>query len=884
MPLPYDPSRRGSIGGGPAGSPPQPNQQGLHALAAMSQMATDTSKGSHELPPPPPHFHSRQMPPPSPPNLPSSASSLSASAPRGPPNASPFPSVRDLSSFQSHRPGGGMSISSILGGGDERNPPGSPNAANNAAPTPKSMPPPSPARARSSSMREPGARGFREASPPRNIGPDHRLGTGPDRAMNEPRRDGMFGAPQYQHGFRAFQPMQMEQRPGMNGQGAPGRPSSQPIDNHPPRNTDNIARREPPYEGRFATFRHFGEPQAPQGRGDMGARHDVAPFHNGEGPTSQPGPRKMYHSPQMERQRSQTGPNFRPGMYGTPMREDQAGLFRPSYQQGLEGLREPMASPRFQDLRRGEMPRSSPPLSDLAAAERIRLSLLERPPADRPMTFEEHQRMELMHREQQQNRKESDGSAHRALLNISPELNRKGRNSPLPQAVQGAQPRYVGPGGDNPGIKMEFGRMFPGLGSGVGTATPTAGQSANGTTTPSRMSPARHVEGGDLVRTAVAEIENGRGGTKSGGRGGRKNARHRVEEDGRMNGNGTDTPDNQRSTKRSKTNHAAHHHHHVHPRHHHHHHHHDPIDNGSSPFNTLRFPSATPAAPHPHHHHTSHAHPGHHHHHAPRASITRKPTTTVMSRRLVEEAAKKPRKHLGSQVYTSELSMAPAGETPLDAKIKFSSKMRPIPRFDGKENCTYTVRVPRLYLGGISAGGEKSDNEYFQEICKHRNVWGTDVYTDDSDVIAAAVHAGWIKGDFGDYNDDIREICGNESEQDEPEDNNLTTLAIKPRRPVKVPPGCDAQFTLLILPPLESYASTNQHHIWSREWKGSHDGMSYIIHRIDFVEESSTNRLVERSAMGRKQRLAMEEAKRREAAAGLLMFAGGGGGDVRVGA
>lgn len=46
------------------------------------------------------------------------------------------------------------------------------------------------------------------------------------------------------------------------------------------------------------------------------------------------------------------------------------------------------------------------------------------------------------------------------------EINRKGRISPLPQAVQGAQPQHQGPAGE-PGIKSEFGRMFSGIGSGA---------------------------------------------------------------------------------------------------------------------------------------------------------------------------------------------------------------------------------------------------------------------------------------------------------------------------------------------------------------------------------------------------------------------------------
>lgn len=54
----------------------------------------------------------------------------------------------------------------------------------------------------------------------------------------------------------------------------------------------------------------------------------------------------------------------------------------------------------------------------------------------------------------------------RNLLNVLHE-NRKGRISPLPQAVQGAQPQQPGHAAE-PGIKSEFGRMFSGIGSGIG--------------------------------------------------------------------------------------------------------------------------------------------------------------------------------------------------------------------------------------------------------------------------------------------------------------------------------------------------------------------------------------------------------------------------------
>lgn len=54
---------------------------------------------------------------------------------------------------------------------------------------------------------------------------------------------------------------------------------------------------------------------------------------------------------------------------------------------------------------------------------------------------------------------------HRNLLGLGPDGKRAGRASPLPQAVQGAQAQIIG----EPNIKGELGRVFSGIGSGVGT-------------------------------------------------------------------------------------------------------------------------------------------------------------------------------------------------------------------------------------------------------------------------------------------------------------------------------------------------------------------------------------------------------------------------------
>ncbi|USW46692.1 Putative histone deacetylation protein Rxt3 [Septoria linicola] len=852
MPPPYDQTRRRSLGH--AGSP----QYG----APIEQP-----------PPPPPSYPARAMPPPlSPQNAHPSAHLTSA--PRGPPAASPFNGVRELNNSH-HRPG--MSISAILGGGEERKPPGSPHGSVvGLSSTPRPMQPPSPGRARSSSMRESGDRGMKRSSPSRVFGEPARVGS-------EPRRDGIFGSPQFRrepaHGFRAFQPHPQEQPHYANGNGAPARPMSQPAEADRLRGLEEAAHRESMFGGRLGGFRPMAEPQPPA-RSEPPFRQERAPFHNGV--TSHPQERSMFHSPQSERDRPPPGPmRYTPlgGTFGGPPREEAAPLFRPAYPPTSHPAPEPpreSIEERAQDARR-QFARPSPPPADIHAYDRMRNGFTER-----PVTLEEHQRMDALQREQQ--RKESDSSVHKAILNISPEFNRRGRNSPLPQAVQGAQPRHVGPGGDNPGIKMEFGRMFSGLGSGVGS-TPHPGLPGNGAGTPSRMSPAaRLLDNGDLRRSVEVDASRGRG--KAGSRLGRRNNGRRSRDE-LEDGEGRSTPDAQRGNKRSKTGAQGHHHHHHHFHPHHHHHHHEglePGNGGNAPRHSSNpLSQANLAASQAHHHHHHHAHPvGHHHHHPPKAMPpARKPTTTVVNKKVLDELAGKPRKHLGTHLYTTELSPAPAADTPADSKIKYSSKMKPIPVFTGLENSTYTIRVPRYYLTSGRGGAE--DNHSLEGICRRRQIWGTDIYTDDSDVVAAAIHSGWLKGDFGDYNEDLRELCDGNVENGGDDENTLT-LVERPPKPVRVPDGYDAHITILILPPLESYASTNQHFLGSREWKQKHDGMSFMIHSIEFVDEGATNRFVDRSAAARKNRIAMEEAARREAAAGLLLFASGGSGIVRVGA
>ncbi|KAF2154109.1 hypothetical protein K461DRAFT_312083, partial [Myriangium duriaei CBS 260.36] len=682
---PYDNARRRSIGS--AASPPR------YAGGPLEPP-----------PPPPPSYGPRNMPPPSPSS--SNGSSFPNSHPaRGPVSTSPFGSARE-STFAT-RPGGGLSIGSLIGNerptNDDRGP--KPATTQNS-PTFRPTNSLSPKRARSTSMRSDFGR------VPRPLSPRSSLYGGPgiredyDRSIFRPAPASHF--PQGPMNPQSFRPYQSSPASAgehshsqqSNGLPAPPRPNSQPtisarqdrvdpwqpppVDQHNP----EAYREHPPHVLEQQSSRPFED----------------APMRSHE-PAAQPS--NPYVS--------------------NPARDERDELPRHPY---APDRRHEYDERRLIDTRSGfGGPTSSPTPSDNMGFE-SRFRHYGGPPPDRDR---ESIRPGV--------RRDDDGHPiPRSLLTVSPELNRReGRSSPLPQAVQGAQPRLMGPGRDS-SIKYEFGRMFSGLGSGVGGAgTPTGSFSARGDVTPSRLSPSR-----------FAGAEHGQSGEVGGVVNGtsmlHRNERDIESRDDLDEMNGRSTPTGQgKANKRMKTAHVPHHHHHhAHAHHHHHHHHPTPDDNVNprSGFSTLRFPpnSNSQAQPPPAmHHHHHHIHTNHHHHHPAKAvSSPTIPEVSVLNGDVLAHVDHLPRSHLGSSLYESMLSIPPGKRVLLDTRLMFSSSSQSMPCFDGKENCTFTVRVPREYL--IYSDSANADDQVaggMEEICKRRAIWGSEIYTDDSDVVAA---------------------------------------------------------------------------------------------------------------------------------------------------
>lgn len=455
---------------------------------------------------------------------------------------------------------------------------------------------------------------------------------------------------------------------------------------------------------------------------------------------------------------------------------------------------------------------------------------------------------------------------HRNLLAVGADGRRGGRASPLPQAVQGAQAPFIGPSGE-PSIKNELGRVFSGIGSGVGGVT--AASSGSGPSTPLVSSPFKR----DSLTGRSVNGEADDKLTRPASANGTRRSRKSRDEDAQMELDGGASLSG-RGSRRAR---HAHHHHHQYvsigsitaipwraltasDSHHHHRH---KADEDSAAIGGLHRPlsganalhrTSTPAdgsVGHHHHHH-------HHHHHARPAAVQaasplREPRTTVNLEPLISSVAHLPRHHLGSTLYTPRIGMPSAKASANSAKFGYTTTPQPLSRFEQRENCTFTVRVPRFRI----------DATHREEICARRALWGTGVYTDDSDPVAAAIHSGFIRGAWGDDVDesmldleikDVHQHAPQLEADSKGEEGASKSEEKRPHLPPIPPANQDLHITLLILPRLEKYESTVMFGIKSRNWEGRHDGVSFKVHRVDWVDEG-VGRGEERSGEARRKRL-----------------------------
>lgn len=223
-----------------------------------------------------------------------------------------------------------------------------------------------------------------------------------------------------------------------------------------------------------------------------------------------------------------------------------------------------------------------------------------------------------------------------------------------------------------------------------------------------------------------------------------------------------------------------------------------------------------------------------------------KPNTTIKISRVVEASSHNERRHVGSFIYSPTIS-TPDIHTPLPTRLNVSIRPNLLPSFRDPDqvNCTYTVRVSRIWL-------RQAERE---SICAERFLWGSGIYTDDSDVVAAAIHSGYLKCAWSDWVDTrlLQDII---RDQNPTVDAGQENVPPEPQEPVA---GKDLQITLLILPQLERYEQSVRYGLRSRSWPEDtkdalHDGVSLMVLNCEWVDEGS-ERGQSRSGAARRNRL-----------------------------
>ncbi|KAL8736476.1 MAG: hypothetical protein Q9166_000268 [cf. Caloplaca sp. 2 TL-2023] len=397
----------------------------------------------------------------------------------------------------------------------------------------------------------------------------------------------------------------------------------------------------------------------------------------------------------------------------------------------------------------------------------------------------------------------------RHSLSLLLENGKRGRVSPLPQAVQGAQGRNSGPASD-PGIKNEFGRMFSGIGSGVGISGPMG----SGASTPFPGSPkVNHEPERRTPFAARGELTELTKRPKERSKMGRSLLAD--DDDPRTEAENGNTPSGMGASATRGTKRRHGHHHHLHNHRHHHHRHEEAGAAGSNSLSAINGKRLSPAF----------------------VMASQRPATT----------------------------------------LGFSSIPTPLPRFEGKENCTFTIRIPRFYLSDLER----------EEVTRRRALWGCDVYTDDSDPLAAAIHSGWVQGHWGNDIDlsmlETADPSSRPTEISEPLVAGTVIMTSPPQIPMIPPMNRDLHLTCLVLPPLEKYTSKICHGIKSREWGNNHDGMSFRIQKVEWLDDG-VSKGEERTGEARKKRTKTLLEERRGLGRGLVnpvVTVAGGSGNVR---
>jgi hypothetical protein len=161
-------------------------------------------------------------------------------------------------------------------------------------------------------------------------------------------------------------------------------------------------------------------------------------------------------------------------------------------------------------------------------------------------------------------------------------------------------------------------------------------------------------------------------------------------------------------------------------------------------------------------------------------------------------------------------------------------------------------------VDGDNVEGDTDDDAlafWNQDALLNRKVWGTDVYTDDSDIVAMCLHAGWIKGptlqDVPSWVPpgkatlawrQMTKVYDDQGMQQIQDSSNGAATGHKKSKRSKAErveqfnSTLDLSVIIRIAPKLIAYKGSQRCGVKTRSWGNGHDGVSLVIESIKLQE------------------------------------------------
>ncbi|KAK6360201.1 hypothetical protein TWF730_006351 [Orbilia blumenaviensis] len=207
------------------------------------------------------------------------------------------------------------------------------------------------------------------------------------------------------------------------------------------------------------------------------------------------------------------------------------------------------------------------------------------------------------------------------------------------------------------------------------------------------------------------------------------------------------------------------------------------------------------------------------------------PPQVVDNSEVLTELKTHERHHLGSMVYTPTMLKK-------SGTVKSYSH---IPLFMERENCTYIIRIPWYCLS----------LEERERVCKKRLLWGTEVYTDDSNILAVLVHLGYLPAvrdgaevvEYASAHDAVLARLSAPKRRVGAGRSREIAAAVMaeggaPKTSASFQERKDLLVKIVICGNLGEYRSVVKYGLKSRGWDGGHDGMGFMVENVKWVDST----------------------------------------------